>query len=193
VVGVTFGLVVITGGLFTLLAVLPYNSLGANSKLYTAVHRNDDLIIWSLLITILLLNAVGLALTLKYAEKRRRAGLLVIPVAFSLAFLVLIVPTGFESTFNTGGVISSVADRIEGLVGWITPGIFFATGFGLMVVSLLISTYCLVRLLARNRREWLLIPLSLLFLPVGLWWLQPRWRALTDRKPVEEAADHFVE
>lgn len=153
---------------------------------------NADLIIASTITTLTFTFAWLTAAVLKSARERKTSRLLLLPFLPALLFQIVcaafilhavlleaILPTPFDDDL---GRLLIAGDLDEVLY----------VGLASSVISLPIAAFTIVKLIKERAVDWLRIPLSLLFLPVGILWLQPRLQALTARKVADRPEDHFV-
>lgn len=159
---------------------------------YHFLNRNAGYFIALFCIMSICLYTWFTAIIIRFCESRKAAWFLLVPGLASIIFITMLLLLILEEVGNYNSYFTALAKPVQGFMQRVGVESFFLYGMGIMLIAGLITILCLVRLLYRRKRDWLLIPVQMLLLPIGVLWLQPRLRSLLDRKSVTEVEEHFV-
>lgn len=147
-----------------------------------------------LLITLgaLLIYLWLMAILVRYCQQRSAAWLMVFPAVISLFFIASILPVALREI----GLLEStesLRNITNALVRQLGEDRYLIGGFSALLITGVLATFTVIRMTSRHWRDWLLIPLAMLFIPLGVLWLQPRLRYLLERQSITEVEEHFLD
>lgn len=122
-----------------------------------------------------------------------KAMLLAIPGVLSILILTLITAGFLNDTYQIQVLPNVVFDYLDDLITLNNIEEFVIGSLVTITSALIISTISMIKAIGKGKLDWFLIPLQVLMLPIGIWWLQPKLKASSERKTVEHAKDHLVE
>lgn len=181
---------VITPIIYMIYVNMTYNSFHKPPLYHTIQNFNGQFLL--AVISALLIYSWLAAIIVRYCDGRGTAWLLIIPAIWSILFISSIVPFAIEEALDNRDLFNAYHGKFESVIYYVGDDAFFISGFTLMFCTGLLAAFCIIRLTYRSRWDWLIVPLQLLLLPVGILWLQPRLRSLIDKQEITNPEAHFI-
>lgn len=179
----------------TPLALLMYGELAytyENRPAYYWWLNNTNGLPLLLTIGALLVCTWLLAVLSRYCQQRNAAWLMVIPAVVSLLFIASILPVALREIGWLNST-ESLRNITNALIEQLGLSQYLIGGFGAVLITGVLATFAVIRMTSRHWRDWVLVPIAMLLIPVGILWLQPRMRNLLNRQPVTEVEEHFLD
>lgn len=169
------------------------NSLtGASSLRQSWLYHNADTLIFVGIIAAIFVHIWFAAVILRQYKTELKALLLAFPSMLSALLFAVVAAAFLRDNYQITVLPNAVFDYLGGLISFKNIEEFLIGSLLIITIATIISIISMVKLVGRRKLDWCLIPLQVLFLPIGIWWLQPKLETLTKRKGIDAPEDHFV-
>ena len=167
--------------------------LSVNDPLSSSwLQRNFELFLFNGFVVMTFVYLWFTAIIIHYSQRMLNSWLLVLPAVPTLLFLSLILIVFITEFMPGGSALFFLEEQIKSFVEARGFDNFIYTGGILLLLTALLACFATIRLTSNRKRDWILVPIQMLFLLFGILWIQPKLKALTLRENIERPEDHFI-
>lgn len=145
-----------------------------------------------LLMSAMLLSHIWLfGILLQYLKNGPGYFLLILPAVFGFIFWALFFPFAIRA-LGFGNLIAPLVTVTEGIILFAGTSTCLIAGITCLLLTRLFAAYAVIKMTSSGLWDTLQICATIMFLPVGIFWLQPRLRNHFSFTSNPQIKDHLV-
>lgn len=165
----------------------------AYSQNISWINQYSEVFLITGLLSMMLVFLWMVAIVYRHYRTDILATALAIPAILSFGILFVTLSAALRDVFQVQILPTAVLDYLGSHITLSNVETFVIGSLSAFLLATVISMLTLIKLVGWRPLDRLLIPLQVLFLPIGIWWLQPKLLAKAGRKPVEQVEEHLLE
>ena len=157
------------------------------------INQFADEFMMTAMLSVILVLLWMIAIIFRACRTDLLASLLSFPAILSIALLFVTFSAALHDIYHVRILPTSVFEYLDDLISMDNIETFIIGCLSAFFLAMIIGTISLTALIGKRPLARIIVPLQVVFLPIGIWWLQPKLRAKAERKPIEHVEEHLLE